>query len=161
MKKTKQSSSPATNKTTLKQKEQQMKHNGPSMFHDDQLSLTLAFFASPKYRNSSSIRLLFHPYFYLSLVHTKKKLTHFQVTCFTTPFFKIYDLIDPSLINKMVDLQVFSCPFPVILIHVFYDTSLATFILFLRTLPILVYKKKHSALPSYSQDSSSYLVYAS
>jgi hypothetical protein len=79
MKKTKQSSSPATNKTTLKQKEQQMKHNGPSMFHDDQLSLTLAFFASPKYRNSSSIRLLFHPNFHLGIVHTEKEQTHFQV----------------------------------------------------------------------------------
>jgi hypothetical protein len=51
MKKTKQCSSPATNKTTLKQKEQQMKHNGPSSFQDDQLSFTLAFFASPKYQN--------------------------------------------------------------------------------------------------------------
>jgi hypothetical protein len=37
MKKTKQSSSPSTNKTTLKQKEQQMKLNGPSTFHDDPL----------------------------------------------------------------------------------------------------------------------------
>jgi hypothetical protein len=40
----------------------------------------------------------------LGLAHTKKELTHFQVICFTTPFLKIYDLIDPSLINKMVDL---------------------------------------------------------
>jgi hypothetical protein len=48
----------------------------PSIVHDDQLSLTLAFL---------SIRLLLHSDFYLGLVHTKEKQTHFQIT---TPYFK-------------------------------------------------------------------------
>jgi hypothetical protein len=73
-----------------------MKHNGPTTFHDDQLSLTLAFFSNPKYRNFSSIKLLLHPYFYLGLVHIEKELTNFQVTCLTTPFLKVYDLINSS-----------------------------------------------------------------
>jgi hypothetical protein len=54
------------------------------MLHDDQLSLTLAFFIGSKYQNSSSIRLLLHPYLYLGLVDTEKELTHFQVIVLPT-----------------------------------------------------------------------------
>jgi hypothetical protein len=57
----------------------------PSIVHDDQLSLTLAFFANLKHCSSLSIKLLLHSNFYLGLVHTEEEQTHFQVT---TPYFK-------------------------------------------------------------------------
>ncbi len=57
-----------------------------STFDDDQLSFTLTFSTSPKYRSSSSTRLLFHPNFYLGLVHTEKEQTHFQVQQHTKLF---------------------------------------------------------------------------
>lgn len=70
----------------------------PSTLHDAHSSLTLAFSStfhddhhlsfstSPNYRSSSSTRLLFHPNFYLCLVHTEKEQTHLQVQQHTKLF---------------------------------------------------------------------------
>jgi len=74
MKKEKQNSSLANNRTSHKQKNtNKCKTMTSSTPHDDQLSLVLVLSIIPKYRSPSSIRSHLHPDLYLGLVHTEKK----------------------------------------------------------------------------------------